>query len=175
VESRRSRSGRQEAEGEALNIAISRADESHLRDCIAALKNSELGRIYFPSEEKALESLAEGVAREEVFVALSGAGECLGFIWFILAGAFHSFPYLHVIAVKHEHRGEGVGKELLRFFEEGVFENSSKAFLVVADFNPDARRLYERLGYRQVGAIPGLYREGVTEYLMMKEKDPTAD
>jgi ribosomal protein S18 acetylase RimI-like enzyme len=80
-----------------------------------------------------------------------------------------------VIAVKREHRGEGVGKELLRFFEEGVFENSSKAFLVVADFNPDARRLYERLGWRQVGAIPGLYREGVTEYLMMKEKDPTAE
>jgi ribosomal protein S18 acetylase RimI-like enzyme len=175
VESRRSRFGGREAEGEALNIAISRADESHLRDCVAALENSELGRIYFPSEEKALASLAEGAAREEVFVALDGAGECLGFIWFILGGAFHSYPYLHVIAVKREHRGEGVGKELLRFFEEGVFENSSKAFLVVADFNPDARRLYERLGWRQVGAIPGLYREGVTEYLMMKEKDPTAE
>jgi ribosomal protein S18 acetylase RimI-like enzyme len=46
--------------------------------------------------------------------------------------------------------------------------------MVVADFNPDARRLYERPGWRQVGEIPGLYREGVTEYLMMKER-PAAD
>jgi ribosomal protein S18 acetylase RimI-like enzyme len=49
-----------------------------------------------------------------------------------------------------------------------VFTDSSKVFLVVADFNPEAKRLYERMGYRQVGAIPGLYRDGVTEYLMMK-------
>ena len=92
-----------------MDIAISRADESHLRDCVAALAHSELGRVYFDSEEKALASLAEGVAREEVFVAMDGSGECLGFIWFILGGAFHRYPYLHVIAVKQEHRGEGVG------------------------------------------------------------------
>jgi ribosomal protein S18 acetylase RimI-like enzyme len=153
-----------------LKITIARADESHLKDCKAALLNSELGRVYFPSEEKALSALAEGVASDEVFVAVDEAGECLGFIWFILGGAFHSYPYLHVIAVKEGHRGEGIGKKLLHFFEEAVFADTAKAFLVVADFNPDARRLYERLGWRQVGAIPGLYREGVTEYLMMKEK-----
>jgi ribosomal protein S18 acetylase RimI-like enzyme len=158
-----------------LNVTISRADASHLPHCVAALGDSELGRVYFPSEEKALASIAEGVARDEVFVALDGAGECLGFIWFVFGGAFHSFPYLHVIAVKGEHRGEGIGKTLLQFFEQGVFADSAKAFLVVADFNPDARRLYERLGWRQVGAIPGLYREGVTEYLMMKERGPAAD
>lgn len=158
-----------------MNIAISRADASHLPDCLAALANSELGRVYFASEEKALASLAEGVARDEVFVAMDEAGECVGFIWFVFGGAFHSFPYLHVIAVKGEHRGKGVGQKLLQFFEGGVFADSAKAFLVVADFNPDARRLYERLGWRQVGAIPGLYREGVTEYLMMKERGPAAD
>lgn len=158
-----------------MNIAISRADASHLPDCVAALSDSELGRVYFPSEENALASIAEGVARDEVFVAVDEAGACVGFIWFVFGGAFHSFPYLHVIAVKGEHRGEGVGKQLLQFFEEGVFADSAKAFLVVADFNPDARRLYERLGWRQVGAIPGLYREGVTEYLMMKERGPAAD
>ena len=158
-----------------MKITISRADESHLQDCVAALSNSELGRVYFPSEENALASLAEGLARDEVFVAVDEAGECLGFIWFIPRGAFHSYPYLHVIAVKEGHRGEGIGKKLLAFFEETVFADSAKAFLVVADFNPDARRLYQRLGWRQVGAIPGLYRDGVTEYVMMKERDPAAD
>jgi ribosomal protein S18 acetylase RimI-like enzyme len=44
-------------------------------------------------------------------------------------------------------------------------------FLVVADFNPEAKRLYERVGYIEVGAIPNLYREGMTEYLMMKSRE----
>lgn len=51
-----------------------------------------------------------------------------------------------------------------------MFQDSSKVFLVVADFYPDAKRLYESLGYQQVGILPGLYKEGVAEYLMMKEK-----
>ncbi len=94
----------------------------------------------------------------------------MGFIWFTLAGAFHSYPYLHIIAVKEEFRGLGIGRKLLAYFEESVFTDASKVFLVVADFNPEAKRLYERLGYRQVGEIPGLYKAGVTEYLMMKER-----
>lgn len=156
-----------------MKITIIKAHEGHLEDCKVALLNSKLGQEYFVEEEKALSVLAEGIAKEEIFVAVDEGGECLGFIWFVLQSAFHSFPYLHIIAVKEAFRGKGIGKKLLSFFEESVFPNSSKVFLVVADFNPDAKRLYESLGYQQVGAIPGLYKEGVTEYLMMKERKAT--
>ena len=44
----------------------------------------------------------------------------------------------------------------------------SKCFLVVADYNPEAKRLYEQIGYTEVGRIPDLYKEGVTEILMMR-------
>ena len=151
-------------------ITIIKAQLRHLEDCKVALLNSKLGQVYFPSEEKALDTLTEGISKGEIFVAVDEdeGGECLGFIWFIQEGAFHSFPYVHIIAVKEAYRGMGIGKKLLHFFEETAFTHHSKAFLVVADFNPDARRLYERLGYQQVGVIPGLYKDGVTEYLMMK-------
>jgi len=151
-----------------LKISIAQAQIQHLEDCKAALLDSTLGRIYFTVEENAVATLTDGITKGEVFVAVDEAGVCLGFIWFIQDGAFHGFPYLHIIAVKAAYRGMGIGQQLLRFFEETAFAQHSKVFLVVADFNPEARRLYERLGYRQVGAIPGLYREGVTEYLMMK-------
>jgi len=78
---------------------------------------------------------------------------------------------LHIIAVKQEIRGKGIGKALLTYFEMEDFEGSTKVFLVVADFNPDAKKLYQHLGYRQVGKIPGLYKDGVTEYLMMKVRE----
>jgi ribosomal protein S18 acetylase RimI-like enzyme len=153
-----------------MKIDITEANTMHLQDCKLALLNSKLGQEYFPLEEKAISALTDGISRKEMFVAVNDEGECVGFIWFVWGGAFHSFPYLHIIAVKDEFRGQGIGKRLLSFFEEAVFPEYSKVFLVVADFNPDAKRLYERLGYRQVAALPGLYKEGVTEYLMMKER-----
>jgi ribosomal protein S18 acetylase RimI-like enzyme len=153
-----------------MKVIIKKADKIHLKDCKAALLHSKLGQEYFPSEQEAMSAILEGLSHGEMYVAVDEGGECLGFLWFILEGAFHSFPYLHIIAVKQEFRGQGIGKTLLSFFEEIVFPDHSKVFLVVADFNPDAKRLYESLGYRQVGALPGLYKEGVTEYLMMKER-----
>jgi ribosomal protein S18 acetylase RimI-like enzyme len=156
-----------------LKITITPAHMWHLENCKAALLKSKLGQEYFPSEEKACSALTEGITKEEIFVAIDEGGECLGFIWFILEGAFHSFPYLHIIAVKEAFRRMGIGKKLLSFFEEAVFTDHSKVFLVVADFNPEAKRLYENLGYRQVGVIPSLYKEGVSEYLMMKVRGST--
>lgn len=154
-------------------MTITQAQMAHLEDCKAALLDSKLGQVYFTVEQNAVATLTEGITKGEVFVAIDEAGACVGFIWFIEDGAFHSFPYLHIIAVKAAYRGMGIGKKLIQFFEETVFTDHSKVFLVVADFNPEARRLYERLGYRQVGVIPGLYREGVTEYLMMKMNPST--
>ena len=154
-----------------MKISVIKARMQHLEDCNLALRRSKLGEVYFPTDEKALAALTEGISREQVFVAINEAEECLGFMWFVPNGAFHSYPYLHVIAIKEEYRGLGIGQELMRFFEKTAFTDHSKIFLVVADFNPDARRLYERLGYQQVGVLPGLYKEGVTEYLMMKTKE----
>ena len=91
------------------------------------------------------------------------------FTYIIPKGAFHSFPYLHIIAVKKEYRNKGIGKALLEYSENIANEVADKLFLVVADYNPDAKRFYERNGYQQVGEIPNLYRPGVTEYLMAKD------
>jgi ribosomal protein S18 acetylase RimI-like enzyme len=57
----------------------------------------------------------------------------------------------------------------MEYFEKVVSEGCSKVFLVVADFNPRAKQLYQRIGYKEVGKIPNLYKNGITEYLMMKE------
>jgi ribosomal protein S18 acetylase RimI-like enzyme len=145
-----------------MKITITQARKEHLADCKVALLNSKLGREYFVTEERVSSALMQGFTKEEIFVALDEKAECLGFIWFVLEGAFHIFPYLHIIAVKEDFRGMGIGKKLLSFFEETVFIDNSKVFLVVADFNPDAKRLYENLGYQQVGTLPGLYKEGVS-------------
>ena len=71
--------------------------------------------------------------------------------------------------MKEEYRNRGIGKALLNYSENIAYEMADKLFLVVADYNPAAKRFYERNGYQQVGEIPNLYRPGVTEYLMVKD------
>lgn len=151
-----------------MDIIIEKGSRKFLKDCESALKNSVLGTKYFSVEGSAGKALEEGFENEEIFLAFDNKDNCLGFVWVIMNGVFHSFPYLHIIAVKKEYRGMGIGRQLLRYIEELCFQNSSKVFLVVADFNLEARKLYEAMGYREVGILPSLYRKGITEYLMMK-------
>lgn len=152
-----------------MNINIIKAEDKYLNDCSIALQGSELGRVYFSEENKATRALIEGISKGEIFIAINEECVCLGFIWFILNGSFHSFPYLHIIAVKEEFRNLGIGKKLLQYFEETTSKKASKLFLVVADFNPRAKELYQSIGYKEIGIIPSLYKSGVNECLMMKE------
>ena len=151
-----------------MNFNILKGNILNLEDCIDALVNSELGVQYFSEREKAKDALIEGFEKEEIFVAVDNDNRCIGFIWYILQGAFHAFPYLHIIAVKEEYRGIGIGKKIIENIEDILSEKYSKCFLVVADFNPKAKRLYERMGYIELGRIPDLYKKGVTEIFMMK-------
>jgi len=153
-----------------MDITIIKGSINYLDDCEDALVNSELGGRYFSEKGSARKSLEEGFSKNEIYVAVDN-NNCKGFIWVILNGIFHSFPYIHIVAVKSENRGQGIGEVLLRFVEEEYFSNYSKLFLVVADFNPKAKRLYERIGYSEIGEIPDLYRKGISECLMIKVKE----
>jgi len=154
-----------------MEITVVKGSISYINDCEDALVNSELGKRYFSEKGSARKSLEEGFNKGEIYVAIDDDNSCKGFVWVILNGIFHSFPYIHIIAVKSENRGQGIGKILLKFVEDVYYKNYSKLFLVVADFNPDAKRLYERIGYSVICDIPNLYRNGITECLMMKSKE----
>ncbi len=61
-------------------------------------------------------------------------------------------PTLTMLEVRPEHRGRGIGTALVRELEDRLRRRGwSWARLGVEQSNPDARRLYERLGYRVVG------------------------
>lgn len=154
-----------------MEIKIVKGSIDYINDCEDTLVNSELGMRYFSKKGSARNALEEGFAKEEIYIAMDINQNYKGFMWIILDGIFHSFPYLHIVAVKQESRNQGIGKKLLKFFEDSCLKDFSKVFLVVADFNPDAKRLYEKNGYIQVGTIPNLYMEGITEHLMMKSRE----
>jgi len=153
-----------------LQIIIVKGTMEHLVACTEALIHSDIGAAYFPTAREAETFLQQGLAKEEIFVAIDEHGNCVGYIWFTLEGAFYRFPYLLNIAVKKGLRGRGIGKKLLALFEKKGFAKASKLFLLVSDFNAGAKRLYQAIGYKEVGVIPDLIKAGVAEHIMMKSK-----
>ncbi len=93
-----------------MDIAIIKADLSHLEPCIDIMLNSRLGEEYFPDRVYAVSWLNEGIEKEEIFVAIDEKKSCLGFIYYILKGVFNSFPCLELIAVREDLRGHGCGE-----------------------------------------------------------------
>lgn len=154
-----------------MDIHIRLAEIKYINRCIEILQNSDLGKAYFSDPEKAVDMLTYAVGQKDVYVALDDNEKCLGFIYYMTNGVFGSYPYLHIVAVKEEYRNYGIGKRLMKFFEDNASDSSSaKYFLTVDDFNPEAKKLYESLGYQCVGELPDFYKEGVNCYLMMKRK-----
>ena len=153
-----------------MEIVIVKGTMKHLKECTEALAHSEIGAAYFPTAQEAEAFLQQGLAKEEIFVAIDEHGNCVGYIWFTPEGAFYRFPYLLNIAVKKDLRGRGIGKKLLAFFEEKGFAKASRLFLLVSDFNAAAKRLYQAIGYKEVGIIPDFIKAGVAEHIMMKSK-----
>lgn len=153
-----------------MEVNVVKAAPDSMADCVEALENSQLGKLYFSAEGSAQSVLTEGFEKGEIYIAKDSADNFLGFLWYVKNAMFHSFPFLHIIAVKQQYRGMGIGGKMLQFFEEQCFPVSSKVFLVVADLNPQAKKFYEKMGYESVGKIPGLYRDGITEDLMMKKR-----
>ena len=152
-----------------MNIVIKEAEEKHVIFCVNILQNTGLGTIYFSNYQKAADLLLHALAQRELFVALNNHGDCLGFMYFMPKGVFGSYPYLHIVAVREEYRNLGIGKQLIKYFEENSSDYSStKYFLTVDDFNPQARKLYESLGYQRVGELKNFYKNGITSYIMMK-------
>ena len=66
--------------------------------------------------------------------------------------------YIFAFRVKPNWRNRGIGSYLMAHIEEELYKKGFRfATLNVAKENPDARRLYERLGYKVIGSRPGIW------------------
>jgi ribosomal protein S18 acetylase RimI-like enzyme len=103
----------------------------------------------------------------ELFVARRREnGLPLGFILLAPYGLAGS-PYIASVAVAAEARGQGVGSHLLQFAEQR-FHGREDLFLLVSSFNKQAKELYRRHGYEQVGELKDYCVAGHSELILHK-------
>jgi ribosomal protein S18 acetylase RimI-like enzyme len=127
-----------------------------------------LWQRYGITEAGAARRLADGLAAGATIAVAEIEGQVAGFIWYVARGAFSRSGYIMLIGVEPAHRGAGVGRALTEHAEAALFADAHDVFLLVSDFNHAAQAFYRRLGYQQVGAIPGYVAAGVTELVFRK-------
>jgi len=150
--------------------------DAEARECAEIMSSSDpwrrLGRTFDQSY-----AMLRDPARE-VYVALDeqsrdSDARVAGFTILIMHGAF--VGYLQSVAVRAEWRGRGLGTELIAWAERRIFREQPNVFICVSSFNPDALRLYERLGYKVVGELTDYIVRGHSEILLRKTTGPMAD
>jgi len=108
----------------------------------------------------------------EVYLALAGE-EIAGFTILVMHGAL--VGYIQSICVAPEWRNKGIGSQLMTFAEGRIFKEASNAFIMVSSFNPDAKRLYHRLGFETIGELEDYIIPGQSEFLLRKSISPLTE
>ncbi len=145
-------------------------DHEEARICARFMADSEPWLTLARSYEVSLGLITDPT--REVYVARK-EGRPVGFVILVVTGAF--VGYVQSIAVDPEWRGRGIGTRILAFAEERILQMSPNVFVCVSSFNPDALRLYRRLGYEIVGELPDYIVRGHSEILMRKTTGPLAE
>ena len=116
------------------DIHIQPADMKYIDSCVEIMLNSDFGKVYFSDYEKAANMLTYAVGHKNVYVALTENEKCLGFIYYMTNGVFGSYPYLHIVAVKEEYRSCGIGKQLIKYFEDRSLTKEFKTILLIDEW-----------------------------------------
>jgi len=141
--------------------------ERWVGECAQLMASTEPWITLRRTEAAARESIdAPG---QEAWIALSD-GRIVGFMLLVFTGLLRG--YLRTICLAPEFRGQGHGSRMIAFAEARIFRDHPNVFLCVSSFNPDARRLYERLGYQYIGELKDLIVRGHSELLYRKTRGP---
>lgn len=137
-------------------------------ECARWIADTPLWQRYGVTKDSIAARLAGGLDAGATIWVAEVSGEVVGFLWFVERGAFNRSGYIQLVGVRPGARGQGIGRALMEFIGSNHATNSRDIFLLVSDFNTDAQRFYERLGYRQVGRLDNYVIPGVSELILHK-------
>jgi ribosomal-protein-alanine N-acetyltransferase len=156
---------------EPLTVQIRRLEHpDDVQRCAQFMANAEPWVTLRRTYEDSIQMLND--PEREAYVAVEG-DELAGFMILRMRGAF--VGYLQTVGVLPEWRNRGIGSQLIRFAEQRIFGETPNVFICVSSFNPEAGRLYERLGYHAVGELVDYIIPGHSEILFRKTIGPLAE
>ncbi len=147
-----------------VQILIASPAEPAVRELIDEL-DAYLGDLY-PAESNHLDSVEELAGDHVFFVAAVETGQYVG------CGAVkrmaEGYGEIKQVYVRPSARGRGISRRIMAVLESHLLENGIfYARLETGIAQPEARALYEKLGYRRIGPF-GAYREDPLSLFMEK-------
>ena len=148
----------------ADDVRIESADSLAAADCRRLVLASEPW-ITLGYGEADVQALVRSAATDHLLLA-SIHGRVVGFA--LSAPGVLLGEYLKLLVVEARHQANGIGRRLMDALEQRAFRRWPNVYLCVSDFNLDARRFYQRLGYEEIGTLADLLVPGTGEILMRK-------
>jgi ribosomal protein S18 acetylase RimI-like enzyme len=126
----------------------------------------KLGRTYDYSMAKVRDH------ESELYVARLDE-QVVGCLLLEMRGQLNGF--IRAICVDSDFRGRSIGTKMIDMIERRVFKASPNLFIMVSSFNFGAKKLYERLGFKEVGVLKDYVVKGSDELLLRKSICPSSE
>jgi len=95
------------------------------------------------------------------------AGKRVGYLR--LEYLWSKIPYIGLVKVNQQQRGQGVGQAMLRFLEPFLRENEFRVLMSSSQVNePRAQEWHRKMGFQECGIIAGINKGGIGEVFFTK-------
>lgn len=159
-----------EAAYKANLIDIQKADPAKLEEYKHIFDNSALYTHYFKKKPELLEQwLTEYMPN--AYIAVDRNGNSVGWISISASDAhIDGLPNITLLGVKDSARGRGIGQMLISFYVDVMTQlGCEECAVVVNDWNPRARKLYDSLGFKLRKSYEDPFICGFVNHVLVKK------
>lgn len=159
-----------EAAYKANLIDIQKADPAKLEEYKHIFDNSALYTHYFRKKPELLEQwLTEYMPN--AYIAVDRNGNSVGWISISASDAhIDGLPNITLLGVKDSARGRGIGQMLINFYVDVMTQlGCEECAVVVNDWNPRARKLYDSLGFKLRKSYEDPFIGGFVNHVLVKK------
>ena len=159
-----------EAAYKANLIDIQKADPAKLEEYKHIFDNSALYTHYFKKKPELLELwLTEYMPN--AYIAVDRNGNSVGWISISASDAhIDGLPNITLLGVKDSARGRGIGQMLISFYVDVMTRlGCEECAVVVNDWNPRARKLYDSLGFKLRKSYEDPFIGGFVNHVLVKK------
>lgn len=160
-----------EAQYMANMIEIEKADPAKKEEYKRIFENSPLYNHYFKKTDLLDQWLSNTLKKGEGYVAVNRSGEAVGWLSMTASDSItDGLPHAQLLAVKDTQRGRGIGQMLLAFYVGVMSQLGFKeCAIIVSDWNPRARKLYDSLGFKLRKSFDDPVVGGFIDHMLVKK------
>ena len=90
------------------------------------------------------------IKEKEIFILKDSEKE-IG--WMRYGYFWDNIPFMNMISIDEEYRGQGIGKEIVLYWEEIMRQRGFKLVMTSTQSNEEAQHFYRKIGYRDAGCL----------------------